>query len=119
MPIGTATFTLEVADTPEKRETGLMFRDSLPADRGVLFVFPDEGPRAFWMKDTRIPLDLVYVSADHHIVSIHALKPFDLTPVVSAGPAKYAIELNVNTASTVGVRPGDTLEMPAAVRAIQ
>ena len=53
MPIGNKTFTLEIADTSQKREIGLMFRDSMPADHGMIFVFSDEAPRGFWMRNTR------------------------------------------------------------------
>jgi len=117
MPIGSKTFTLEVADTDRKREIGLMFRDSMPADHGMIFVFKDEDFRGFWMKNTRIPLDIIYVAADKGVASIHAMKPFDLSEVLSAGPAMYAIELNVNTASGTGVKAGDKLEIPAEVKA--
>lgn len=117
MPIGNKTFTLEVADDDEKREIGLMFRDSMPADHGMIFVFPDEQHRGFWMKNTRIPLDIVYVAADKRVASIHAMQPFDLTPVNSAGPAMYAIELNVDTARAVGVKAGDKLDIPADLKA--
>jgi uncharacterized membrane protein (UPF0127 family) len=117
MPIGNRAFTLEVADTGTKREVGLMFRDSMPEDHGMIFVFEDEDFRGFWMKDTRIPLDIVYVAADKQVVSIHTMKPFDLQRVTSAGPAMYAIELNAGTASKIGVKPGDMLDIPAEVKA--
>ena len=117
MPIGNQTFTLEVADTDEKREIGLMFRDSMPASHGMIFVFPREEPRGFWMKDTRIPLDIIYVAADRRVASIHQMNPFDLTRVNSAGPAMYAIELNADTAKKLGVKPGDRLGIPPEVTA--
>jgi uncharacterized membrane protein (UPF0127 family) len=117
MPIGHQTFTLEVADTDEKREIGLMSRDSMPASHGMIFVFPREEPRGFWMKDTRIPLDIIYVAADRRVASIHQMNPFDLTRVNSAGPAMYAIELNADTAKKLGVKPGDRLGIPPEVTA--
>jgi len=117
MPIGNQTFTLEVADTDEKREIGLMSRDSMPASHGMIFVFPREEPRGFWMKDTRIPLDIIYVAADKRVASIHQMNPFDLTRVNSAGPAMYAIELNADTAKKLGVKPGDRLGIPPEVTA--
>jgi hypothetical protein len=117
MPIGNRAFTLDVADTDTKREIGLMFRDSMPEDHGMIFVFEDEAFRGFWMKNTRIPLDIVYVAADKQVASIHTMKPFDLRKVTSAGPAMYAIELNAGTASKIGLKPGDLLEIPAEVKA--
>ena len=117
MPIGHQTFTLEVADTDEKREIGLMSRDSMPASHGMIFVFPREERRGFWMKDTRIPLDIIYVAADKRVASIHQMNPFDLTRVNSAGPAMYAIELNADTAKKLGVKPGDRLGIPPEVTA--
>ena len=117
MPIGNQTFTLEVADTDEKREIGLMSRDSMPASHGMIFVFPREEPRGFWMKDTRIPLDIIYIAADRRVASIHQMNPFDLTRVNSAGPAMYAIELNADTAKKLGVKPGDRLGIPPEVTA--
>jgi uncharacterized membrane protein (UPF0127 family) len=117
VPIGNKTFTLEVADDDDKRQIGLMFRDSMPADHGMIFVFKDEKHRGFWMKNTRIPLDIIYVAADKRVASIHAMQPFDLTPVESAGPAMYAIELNVDTARATGVKAGDKLEIPSELKA--
>ena len=117
MPIGHQTFTLEVADTDEKREIGLMSRDSMPASHGMIFVFPREERRGFWMKGTRIPLDIIYVAADKRVASIHQMNPFDLTRVNSAGPAMYAIELNADTAKKLGVKPGDRLGIPPEVTA--
>jgi uncharacterized membrane protein (UPF0127 family) len=69
------------------------------------------------MKNTRIPLDIVYVAADKRVASIHPMKPFDLQRVTSAGPAMYAIELNAGTASKIGLKPGDVLDIPAEVKA--
>jgi uncharacterized membrane protein (UPF0127 family) len=117
MPIGKKTFTLEVADSDELRQKGLMRRDSLPKDHGMIFVFIDEAPRAFWMKNTRIPLDIIYLDARGKIVSIKQMKPFDLNSTPSDGPAQYAIELIQNTAKDLGIKPGDTLELPKGLKA--
>src|SRR5437667_1419898 len=61
MQIGSQTFTLEVADTDSTREFGLMKRDSMPADHGMIFVFSRDEPRGFWMKNTRFPLDILFI----------------------------------------------------------
>ena len=116
MRIGARTFTLEIADTPESRQRGLMRRDSMSPDHGMIFVFPDERQLSFWMKNTRIPLDIIYLTRDGVIVSIHPLKPYDTTSVRSAGPAQFAIELNQGAAADAGVNPGDRLTIPPEVQ---
>ena len=116
MQIGSKAFTLEVADKDRTREFGLMKRDSMPADHGMIFVFSGDEPRSFWMKNTRIPLDIAYVRADGTIVSMHQMRAYDLTPTPAKGPAKYAIELNAGMLSTTGVREGDKLEIPKDAR---
>jgi uncharacterized membrane protein (UPF0127 family) len=112
MQIGRQTFTLEVADTEPTRETGLMNRDSMPANHGMLFVFEDETPRAFWMKNTRIPLDILFIDAQGKVVSSKSMKPFDLRTTPSDAAAKYAIELNAGAAESSGVAVGDQLNIP-------
>jgi uncharacterized membrane protein (UPF0127 family) len=115
--VGTKTFTLEVADTSTSRTRGLMRRDSMPRDHGMLFVFPAEDERGFWMKDTRIPLDIVFLDAGGRVVSVHQMKPYDVkNTTYSAGPAKYAIELNQGVAAEAGVKPGDVVEIPPDAR---
>lgn len=116
MNLGTKTFTLEVANTPSSRETGLMRRDSMPADRGMIFVFAAEDRLGFYMKNTRIPLDIIYVNAAGRVVSIKQMKPYDWTSVYSDAPAKWAIELNQGAAQDAGVKVGDVLEIPAAAQ---
>jgi uncharacterized protein len=114
--IGSEMFTLEVANTPVSRERGLMNRESMPADHGMLFVFPDEEERAFWMKNTTIPLDILYLSTDAKIVSVKQMRPLDETSVRSDGAAKYAIELNQGTANRLGIKPGDSIDIPDHAR---
>lgn len=114
--LGGRPFQLEVASTDALREHGLMDRDALAADAGMAFVFADEQPRRFWMKNTRIPLDIVYLDAGGRVVSVRQMAPFDLTGVPSGGPAKYAIELNAGTAARVGLKAGDAVALPPMVR---
>ena len=116
MPIGAETFTLEIADDDHEQQWGLMARESMPADRGMIFVFPNEAPRAFWMKNTLIPLDILYVDASGRVISIKQMKPQDLTSVPSDGPAMYAIELNQGAAERIGVRAGDVLTIPDEIK---
>ena len=110
--IGAEQFTLEVADEDREREVGLMNRRSMPADHGMIFVFPQESRLSFYMKHTLIPLDILYLDADGEIVSIHQMQPLDLTSIPSRAPAKYAIELNLGTAARLGLKPGDRVEIP-------
>ena len=116
MRIGRETFTLEVADEERERQRGLMYRQSMPQDRGMLFVFASEGPLGFWMKDTYIPLDILYVNAGGRVVSIRQMHPQDVRSVPSGGPAKYAIEVNQGAAARAGVNVGDVLEIPPGAR---
>ncbi len=86
--------TVEVVADDESRATGLMNRDHLPEDRGMLFVYPNEAVRAFWMKNTRIPLSIAFANRKGKIVTIADMEPFDLTRTSSFVPAKYAVEVN-------------------------
>ncbi len=112
MQIGRKTFTLEIAATNAAREYGLMQRDSMPSNHGMIFVFRDDQDQSFWMKNTRIPLDIIYINSMGQVVSIHQMKPYDLTGVFSDAPAKYAIELNEGMAESAGVKKGDVLKIP-------
>jgi uncharacterized membrane protein (UPF0127 family) len=116
MQVGNQPFTLELAATDKTRQHGLMHRQSLPERRGMLFVFSDEQPRSFWMRNTLIPLDIVYLDKNGKVVSISQMKPLDETGVHSAGPAKYAIEMNEGAAAKAGVKVGDVLDIPPAAR---
>ena len=113
MKIGRETFILEIADTPKLRETGLMHRKSMAPDHGMLFVFEHRQFLGFWMRNTLIPLDILYVDADGRVVNIRQMKPLDETSIASREPVLYAIELNVGTAARVGVKEGDLLQLPA------
>src|SRR5581483_8429908 len=74
MKIGSQTFNLEVARTEAQQEKGLMKRDSMPADHGMIFVFPEELERSFWMKNTRFPMDILFLNSAGKIVSIHQMR---------------------------------------------
>jgi len=109
--LGGKPFTLEVAANDDDRQRGLMYRKSMPEDHGMLFVFPDERPLSFWMRNTLIPLDIVYLDRVGKVVSVAQMKPLDETGVPSGWPAKYAIELNEGTAKRVGVKAGDVVRI--------
>ena len=108
-------FSIELADTQEKRTLGLMFRDSMPEDHGMLFIFPGETRRSFWMKNTRIALDIFYFDSNLTLVSVAENTPPCRTPgcpdYASDGPVKYVLELNAGKAAELGVKAGDVLEL--------
>lgn len=101
----------EVACSDEQRAYGLMNRDSLPKNNGMLFVFNSLDIHPFWMKNTRIPLSIAYIDESWHIVDIREMKAMDLTPVVPAGKALYAIEANAGWFSQNGIKIGDQVKM--------
>jgi len=108
-------FTVELAETQEKQALGLMFRDSMPDDHGMLFLFPGESRRSFWMKNTKIPLDIFYFDEDLRLVSVSENTPpcrsRRCPSYPSTGPAKYVLELNAGKAAELAVKPGDEMEV--------
>lgn len=108
-------FTVEVAETREQQALGLMFRENMPDDHGMVFVFPVETMRSFWMKNTKIPLDIFYFDANLKLVSVSRNAPpcrsARCPGYPSAGPAKYVLELNAGKAAELGVQPGDQLKL--------
>lgn len=113
MMIGGTEVTLEVADDPDSRRQGLMFRDSLLQDHGMLFVFPYEAIYPFWMKNTRIPLSIAFINPRGEIVGISQMQPFDTTTMyMPFRPFQYAIEMEQGWFRAHGVQKGDTLHIP-------
>lgn len=104
---GARSFQVELADDDAERTKGLMFRESLAADRGMLFDFGDSAPRSFWMKNTLVPLDIIFIGEDGRVQNVGSGIPFSEAPVPSAGSARYVLELNAGTAAKLGVQPGD------------
>jgi hypothetical protein len=110
---GEHRFEVEIADDDAERARGLMNRESLPDDRGMLFQFEEEAERAFWMKNTLIPLDILYISADGRIVSIaRETTPFSEAPIPSYGAAKGVLEIRGGRAAELGLEPGDRVRHP-------
>ena len=110
---GEHRFTVELASTPEERAQGLMFRKALAPDAGMLFDFKELGPVAMWMKNTVIPLDMLFIGRDGRIVRIaERTVPLSLTPIPSGEPVLAVLELNSGTAARLGVRPGDRVVHP-------
>ena len=105
-----AGFEVEVADTPAKREMGLMYRRDLPADHGMLFIFPEESVLTFWMKNTPIPLDMIFIGSDLKIVGIvPEAAPFTLSARSVGKPSRYVLEINGGVARERGIGVGDTV----------
>ena len=100
---------VEIAADGETRAQGLMHRDKLGTNKGMLFVYPDVKPRAFWMKNTRIPLSIAYVDASGEIKRIADMKPLDTSRTPSLYPVKYALEVNKGWFEAHGIEAGDTV----------
>jgi uncharacterized membrane protein (UPF0127 family) len=113
--LGGERFSVELAETREKQALGLMFRDEMAEDHGMLFLFPAESMRSFWMKNTRIPLDILYFDEDLKLVSMSENTPPCRTrncpAYPSTGPAKYVLELNAGKAAELGLKAGDVMEL--------
>jgi len=112
MKIGNANFILEIAADQASQERGLMYRTLMPADHGMIFVFPTEAMQSFWMENTLIPLDIIFLDATGRVVSVQTMKPKDLNTTSSIEPSKYAIEINAGAAAASGVKVGDVLVVP-------
>ena len=112
-PAGMARFQVELARTEEERARGLMQRAKLSRLSGMLFVYPDEKPRAFWMKNTLIPLDILFFDARGVLVGMQEnARPFDLTPLPSGAPARFALEINGGLAKQFRITKGALLAHP-------
>jgi len=104
------TFQVEVARSGAEQEKGLMFRTSMGADEGMIFPREPAAPAAFWMKNTVIPLDIIFIGPDGRITNIEAnAEPYSLTPRLSQGAAAAVLELNGGRAAELGIGPGDSV----------
>ncbi len=113
---GPVTFHAMVARTDAEREIGLMFRREMAPDQGMIFEFPDAAPRAFWMRNTILPLDILFIDASGRILNIAAqARPYDETPLPSVGPAQSVLEINGGLAARLGIQPGDRVRVAGRV----
>lgn len=104
-----AALDIEIADTPEDIQQGLMYRRSMEEDQGMLFLL-ENGPQSFWMLNTHIPLDIIFIDTQQRIVNVAAnTEPYSTDPVRSTGAAQYVLEVNAGYARRKGLRPGDQL----------
>jgi uncharacterized membrane protein (UPF0127 family) len=104
---GPVKLQVEIADTARKREIGMMYRRWIAPDRGMLFDFPRPEPAAFWMKNTFIPLDIVFIGANGRVLNIAHGKPLDETPLQSHGAARGVLEIAGGRAGELRIAPGD------------
>ena len=110
---GPHRFNVEVAETPAQMEQGLMFRTSLAPDAGMLFIYPQPTVATMWMKNTLIPLDMLFVDIRGRIVNIRQRAvPQSLDVISAAAPVRAVIELNGGTAARLGIEPGDKVLHP-------
>jgi uncharacterized membrane protein (UPF0127 family) len=109
------SLTAEVAATPEQQARGLMFRESMPANHGMLFPFPEPRTASFWMRNTPLPLSIAYLDTRGVILEIHDMKPFDERTIRSASDrVSYALEVHQGWFRRHGITPGDrVLGLPA------
>lgn len=102
---------IELAETPYEHQTGLMYRESMEDDQGMLFIYETERVRSFYMKNTYIPLDIIYYGADSTLVSIQKnATPRDETSLPSDGPTQFVLEINGGLSDQWGIEDGDRID---------
>ncbi len=106
-------FNIEIMDSPEERARGMMFRQEIDPDFGMLFDFFEERQVAFWMQNTFVPLDMIFISADGEIKNIFVnARPLDTSSIPSNGPVRFVLEVAGNRTLELGISKGDRLEHP-------
>jgi len=114
---GAVNFYAEIADNDEERARGLMSRREMAREHGMLFLFDEPGPQSFWMRNTHLSLDLIFIGADGRIVNIaERAVPYTDTAVRSTGPAIAVLEINGGLAREMGIAAGDRVQHPRIVR---
>ena len=109
---GERSFSIEIADDGEERARGLMFRQSMADDHGMLFVFEQSRPLSFWMKNTPMPLDLLFIADDGRVIAILPGEPYSTAAIGPGEPARFVLELKAGTAQKSGIAVGDRLRHP-------
>lgn len=113
-PAGQQRFTVEVADDGAERAQGLMFRENMPMSSGMLFVYEEPRNASFWMKNTLIPLDMIFADARGVVTRVHAnAVPGDLTPIDGGEGVQFTLEINGGLAARMGIVEGAELRHPA------
>ncbi len=109
---GDHVFSIEIADDSSERSSGLMFREAMDDDHGMLFVFEESRPVGFWMKNTQMPLDLVFIAQDGRVLAILPGEPFSEASIGPVEPVRFVLELKRGTAIQVNLKSGDLLRHP-------
>ncbi|WP_245882541.1 DUF192 domain-containing protein [Yoonia sediminilitoris] len=111
---GQATFSINIADDPQERSKGLMFVESMPTLEGMLFIYETPQSVSFWMKNTLIPLDMLFLSPRGEIMGIHENAiPGDLTPIPGGDGIQMVLEINGGLSARLGVAVGDVMQHPS------
>lgn len=111
---GQANFTVDIADDYQERARGLMFVKQMPTLSGMLFIYEEPQPVSFWMKNTLIPLDMIFTAPDGEILSIHEnAVPGDLTPIPGGDGVQMVLEINGGLSSRLGIAVGDVMQHPS------
>ena len=113
-PTGVARFHVEIADTGAERNRGLMFRETLPSAAGMLFVYDAPQRASFWMKNTLIPLDMIFADETGRVTRVHAnAVPGDTTPIDGGNDVRFVLEINGGLAKRLGIVPGAEMRHPS------
>ena len=110
LKVGNQSVRADIANTETSRQAGLMFRQKMGKQEGMLFVFPEIGYHAMWMRNTLIPLSVAYLDERGVILSIHEMQPLSETPHQSAGPARFALEMNAGWFGANKISVGNTIK---------
>lgn len=116
---GTVSFSVEVADEPRETQRGLMYRQSLPDGRGMLFIFARETRQSFWMQNTPLPLDLLFIGSDGTVRALERGVPFSTARISPDVQSQFVLELAAGTAQKAGIQVGDRLRHPSIDAAAQ
>jgi len=109
-----ARFTVEIADDAQEQSRGLMFREELPRSSGMLFVYPNPRRAVFWMRNTLIPLDMIFAGPDGRVKAVHSNAiPLDETPIDGGQGVLAVLEINGGMATLLGIKEGDEIRHPA------
>jgi uncharacterized membrane protein (UPF0127 family) len=104
--------TFEIADTPKLRAHGLMYRKELPKDRGMIFIFEEDAVQSFWMKNTYIPLDILFLTSDYRVIGIlEDVPPYSLEPRTIGKSGRFVVELAAGVSREFGITSGSTLQL--------
>ncbi len=110
IPNSIAKLDIEFAENEYQIQTGLMYRESMEDKQGMLFIFPEEAPRSFYMKNTKFSLDIIFIDSENKVVSIQKnAQPLDESSLPSEGPAQYVLEVNAKLTDIWNLKPGDSI----------